>query len=438
MRVLCKMNARRDPNHVSFTLRVAIGLVAGLLLGVAVSGSHSPWLMRLLGFLDPIGAVFVNAIRLAVIPLVVSSLIVGIAPSGNARKISRLGGRALAFMLLALLVAAVFAGAVAFPLFARFNVDANLVARLNESVAAHGASQASLPSAAQWFIDLVPANVFKAAADGALLPLIVVSVAFGLALTRVERQRRATVVQFFQGIADAFLVLVEYVVKFAPIGVFALAVPLAARMGAAAAGELAYYVAILSAVSTAFIVMILYPAAVLFGRVSLSRFAKAAAPAQAVAFTSRSSLAALPAVYEGARVGLGLPEDIYKFFLPLAASMFRVGGAMAQIVGVLFLAKLYGVVLNPVQLATITLTVVVTSLTAPGVPGGGIIVMAPVLTSANIPAAGIGVLLAVDTIPDMFRTTANVTAWLCVGSMLSRGMAATPKPEPQTAAVTNA
>jgi proton glutamate symport protein len=412
---------------VSFTLRVAIGLVAGLLLGVAVSGSHSPWLMRLPGFLDPIGAVFVNAIRLAVIPLVVSSLIVGIAPSGNARKISRLGGHALAFMLLALLVAAVFAGAVAFPLFARFNVDANVVARLNESVAAHGAAQAPLPSAAQWFIDLVPANVFKAAADGALLPLIVVSVAFGLALTRVERQRRATVVQFFQGIADAFLVLVEYVVKFAPIGVFALAVPLAARMGAAAAGALAYYVAILSAVSTAFIVLILYPAAVLFGRVPLSRFAKAAAPAQAVGFTSRSSLAALPAVYEGARVGLGLPEDIYNFFLPLAASMFRVGGAMAQIVGVLFLAKLYGVVLNPIQLATITLTVVATSLTAPGVPGGGIIVMAPVLTSANIPAAGIGVLLAVDTIPDMFRTTANVTAWLCVGSMLSRGTAATPK-----------
>src|SRR5262249_55208458 len=111
------MNARRDPTRASFTLRVTIGLVAGMLLGVAVRGSPSPWLMRLPGFLDPIGAVFVNAIRLAVIPLVVSSLIVGIAAGGNAREISRLGGRALAFMLLTLLVAAVLAGAIAFPLF---------------------------------------------------------------------------------------------------------------------------------------------------------------------------------------------------------------------------------------------------------------------------------------------------------------------------------
>src|SRR5262249_5204883 len=153
---------------------------------------------------------------------------------------------------------------------------------------------------------------FKAAADGALLPLIVVSVAVGLALTRVEHQRRASVVQFFQGIADAFLVLVSYVVELAPIGVFALAAPLAARMGVAAAGALAFYVAILSAVVAAFPVLFLYPAAMLWGRLPLLRFAKAAAPAQAVAFASRSSLAALPAAYEGARV-LALPEDVYNF-----------------------------------------------------------------------------------------------------------------------------
>jgi len=281
----------------------------------------------------------------------------------------------------------------------------------------------------------VPTNVFKAAADSALLPLIVVSVAIGLALTQVERQRRASVVQFFHGIADAFLVLVSYVVQLAPLGVFALAVPLAAHMGVAAAGALAFYIAVLSAVAATFTVLILYPAAMLWGRVPLSCFAKAAAPAQAVAFASRSSLAALPAVYEGARVGLALPEDIYNLFLPLAASMFRVGGPMVQIVGVLFLTKLYGVVLNPWQLTTITVMAVATSLAFPGVPAGGVIVMAPVLTSVNLPAAGIGILLAVDTIPDMFRAPANVTGWLCVCSILSRGAAATPKVEAAQSAV---
>lgn len=405
---------------MSLTLRVAVGLVAGLLLGFAISASHSPWLNRIPAVFDPIGMVFVNAIRVAVIPLIVSGLIIGVAASGDARKVSRLGGRSLALILVMLSLAAVFAGAVAFPVFGRLHIDKNVVARLNESASVHQTAQASPPSVAQWLSELVPTNIFKAAADGALLPLIVVSLAFGLALTQIEQQRSATILQFFHGIADAFLVFVSYVVKLAPIGVFALAVPLAARMGTAAAGVLAFYIVILSAVNVAFTLLVLYPSAVLFGRLPLSRFAKAAAPAQAVTFASRSSLAALPAVYEGARDMLALPENIYNFFLPLAASTFHVGGAIVQVIGVLFLARLYGIVLNPLQLATVTVAAIVTSLTVPGVPGGGVIVMAPVLASVNVPAEGIGILLAVDTIPDMFRTTANVTAWLCVVSMLSR------------------
>jgi Na+/H+-dicarboxylate symporter len=204
-------------------------------------------------------------------------------------------------------------------------------------------------------------------------------------------------------------------------------------MGAAAARALVSYIAVLSAANTAFTVLILYPAAMLWGRMPLWRFAKAAAPAQAVAFSSRSSLASLPAVYEGAHVGLALPERIYNLFLPLAASAFRVGAVMVPIVGVLFLAKIYGVVLTSWQLATVTVTAVATSLTSPGIPGGGVLVIAPVLASVHVPATGIGILLAVDTIPDMFRTTANVTGWLCVGTILSRGSTGTPKLVAQSA-----
>jgi proton glutamate symport protein len=330
-------------------------------------------------------------------------------------------------------VAALFALAVTLPLIAHLNIDTSIIARMKEGAVVDATAQASPLSFAQWLSDLVPVNVFKAAADGALLPLMVVSVGLGLALTQVERERRTTVVQFFHGIADAFLVLVSYIVKLAPIGVFALAAPLAARMGATAARALLSYIAILSAAIVAFTALILYPAAVLWGRVPLWRFAKAAAPAQAVAFSSRSSLASLPAAYEGARVGLALPERIYNLFLPLAASVFRVGAVIVQIVGVLFLAKIYGVVLNSWQLATVTAVALATSLTAPGITGGGILVVAPVLAAVHVPAAGIGILLAVDTIPDMFRTTANVTGWLCVVSILSRGAAVTPKPGGQAA-----
>ena len=239
---------------MSLILRVVIGLVAGLVLGTAISVSHWAWLARVPGFLDPVGTIFVNAIRLAVIPLVVSGLIAGTASAGSPRTMGRLSGRALVIILVLLLLSALFGLAVSLPLFSRLNLDKNTVAALAGN-GLHQTVPASYPSVGQWFIDLVPANIFKAAADGALLPLIVVAIVFGLALTQVESQRRAIVVQFFQGIGDAFLVLVSYVIKLAPLGVFALAVPLAARMGIAAVGALVYYIVICGAACVVFTLM---------------------------------------------------------------------------------------------------------------------------------------------------------------------------------------
>jgi proton glutamate symport protein len=415
---------------MSFTLQVLIGLVAGLLLGVGVDASRSaggtPALLlgNIPSLVEPIGLVFINAIRMTVIPLVVSSLIVGVAATRDARALGRLGGRAIAWFVVTLVAAAVFSAAIAYPMLARLQIDPVVASSLRASAA--GAGRAALenagqaPSMGQWFISLVPVNVIKAGADGAMLPLILFSLAFAFALTRVQTASREAVVNVFDAIATAMLTLVGWVLKFAPIGVFALAVPLAARMGLAAAGALIYYVALLSIISAAFIVVVLYPGTVLLARVPLARFLRASAPATIVALTSRSSLAALPAAIEGARTGLALPEEIPSFFLPLAASMFRVGAAMAQVVGVLFVARLYGATLGGAQMATVIVTVVLTTFSVPGVPAGAIIVMAPVLAAANLPAEGIGLLLGVDTIPDMFRTAANVVGWLGVGSILGR------------------
>ena len=409
---------------MSFTVRVLIGLVVGLVVGVAVSMSASPWVLQIPSVVEPVGTLFINAIRMTVIPLVVSSLVVGVAGTRDPRTVGRLGVRALALFVVAVGAAAVFAAAFSFPLLAGLQIDPAVATTLREGAAKSteqaGASLGQTPSLARWIADLFPANVFKAAADGAMLPLILFSLVMGLALTRVQGEGRDAVFRMFQGVADAMLVLVGWVLRFAPLGVFALAIPLAARMGLAAAGALIYYIALLSLVSAAFIAVVLYPATVLIGRVPLGRFARAAAPAQAVAFTSRSSLAALPATIEGARDGLGLPEEIVSFFIPLAASMFRVGAAMAQVVGVLFIARLYDVPLATAQLATIVVTVVLTTFSVPGIPAGAIIVMAPVLQAAGVPVEGIGVLLGVDTIPDMFRTMANVTGWLGGGSVLAR------------------
>ncbi|MGE5815033.1 MAG: dicarboxylate/amino acid:cation symporter [Acidobacteriota bacterium] len=411
---------------MSFTLRVLLGLVAGLATGVAVSFSSSPALQRVPAIAEPFGVLFINSIRMTVIPLVVASLVVGVAGTGDARIVGRLGMRSLVLFLAAVGAAALFAAAVSFPLLERLDIDPAVARALRDTAArsAQGVTPVHPPSVTGWIVDLVPANVFKAAADGVMLPLILFAVLLGLALTRVGAEASRAVLQVFQGIAEAMLVLVGWVLRFAPVGVFALAIPLAARMGLAAAGALIYYVVLLSLVSAAFIVLVLYPATLILGRMPLGRFSRAAAPAQAVAFTSRSSLAALPASIEGARTGLGLPEEIVSFFLPLSASMFRVGAAIAQVVGVLFIARLYAVPLHAPELATIVLTVVLTSFTVPGVPAGAIIVMTPVLYAAGVPVEGIGVLLGVDTIPDMFRTTANVTGWLGAGTILARWDAA--------------
>jgi Na+/H+-dicarboxylate symporter len=404
---------------------VIVGLVAGLAAGMGIEAAGAGWWQHVPAVVEPFGTLFVNAIRMTVIPLVASGLIVGVASMPSAGAVSRLGGRAILVFLVLSGTAALFGAALAYPLLQRLSIDPSVAASLRAGAAGVGRSAAEsarqLSGWSQWLTGLVPVNALKAAVDGAILPLVVFAIAFGLALTVVEAGRRQLVIGFFHGVSDAMLALVGWILRLTPFGVFALTVPLGARMGLAAGGALVYYIVLLSLVSGAFIVVVLYPAALWLGRVPLGQFARAAGPAQAVAFSSRSSLAALPATIEGVESGLKWPAELASFFVPLAASVFRTGGAIAQVVAVLFVARLYDVPLSPAQLATIVLTVVVTSFTIPGIPAGAIITMTPVLAAAGVPVEGIGVLMGVDTIPDMFRTLANVTGWFAAGSILARG-----------------
>ena len=419
---------------MSLTLKVLIGLAAGLAAGILLSRGLLPpeYTARAIAIAEPAGTLFINAIRMTVIPLVVASLIVGVATAPDPRTIGRLGTRALVLFLVTLVAAGTLAALVGAPILARLpvNPEAAEALRAASAGAAAGAAENAkrIPTFAQWLVDLVPTNPFKAASDGAMLPLIVFAVAFGLAATRIETARREMLVRFFQAVADASIVLVRWIIALAPIGVFALALPLAARMGVSAIGALASYVGLVAALCTAFIVLVLYPAGIIGGRLSARTFAQATLPAQAVAFSARSSLAALPAMIEEARTRFGAPPEITGFFLPLAASVFRAGSAIAITLGALFIARLYGVDLSATQVATIVVTTILTTFSVPGVPAGSILVMIPVLAAANIPVEGIGILLGVDTIPDMFRTTTNVTAHMSVAAILRRGSAADAAP----------
>ena len=424
---------------MSLTVRVLIGLIAGLAVGFVVNAM--PDFRGIVAWIEPLGSLFINAIRMTVIPLVVASLIVGVAGAPDARAIGRVGWRALVVFIALVFIGAVFGAIVAEPIL-RWMIDpaSTAAVRSGASELAGAAQEGAtrLPTFAQWLVDLVPANPIRAAADGAMLPLIVFSLVLGVALLRLDVARRASVVTFFEGVADAMLVLVRWVLALAPIGVFALAVPLAARMGLSAAGALAGFIVLVSAVCVAYMALILYPAASTIGRATLGTFARAITPAQAVAFSSRSSLAALPAMIEAAETKLHFPPEISRFLLPLSASTFRAGSGVGLTVSVLFVARLYGVELDIAQIATVIVTVVLTSFSVPGIPNGSIIAMVPVLQAADIPVAGIGILLSIDTIPDMFRTMTNVTGHMTAASMLARSTSPAPEVSPAAATVPEA
>lgn len=403
--------------------RVLIALAAGLLIGGVIASTNSPGLLQLAALIEPLGTLWVNALRMTVIPMVVSLLIVGVSSVADFRAVGRLGGRALLLMLVILIAAGIFSAAVSRPILSRLRIDPEGAAELRAR-AAENAGQTTerirqLPTASERVTELVPVNPIRAAADGAMLPLIIFTLALAAALGRVREGLRVEAVKLFQAIADAMLVIVGWIFRVAPIGVFALALTLAVRLGFGASHAIAVFVLLFSALSFTF-TLALYPVAATLGRVSLRRFATAAAPAQAVGFSSRSSFAALPAMITGATQTLGVPPAVTGFVLPFAVAVFRVSTPIGWMVSVLFLGRLYGVEIDNAQLLSLLVTSILLSYSVPGIPSGSLFLLAPVLVSLGLPAEGVGILIAVDAIPDLFKTTMNVTGHMTVVTALGR------------------
>jgi proton glutamate symport protein len=403
---------------MSLTTRVFVALVLGLVAGLVVLAHPTPSLLKLVSWVEPIGTLWVNAIRMTVVPLVVSLLITGVASCSNMQVVRGIGWRALLSFLGLLILVAALGLLIVPPLFAWFRMDPATIATLRGN-AGGGVATAHIPGFDEWVVSVVPTNPVKAASDGAMLPLVVFTLAFALALLKVTANRREAVLRFFQGMGDAMLVIVHTIIELAPIGVFALVLPVASRTGIAAAGALGYYV-VVTAVAQGVVILLLYPVAALGGRVPTLRFAQAVFPAQAVAFSSSSSLASLPALIDGSERKLRLPPSVTDVVLPLAVSTFKVATPALWLVAAIFLARLYGVPLAPTHLLVISLTGILTSFSTPGVPHGWLLVISPLVVTMGIPAEGIGLLIAVDAIPDIFATTLNVTGDMVAAALVSR------------------
>jgi Na+/H+-dicarboxylate symporter len=390
-----------------------VGLLAGFLLGLGLAAVPTSATGTIVGIFATIGAIFIDLIRMTVLPLVTSLLISSLGAAAGSSGLGRAGIRAVIGGTILLIAAITLSLAVARPLLDRVQVDRDAaIALRNASTPAEATSgPGTLPTIAQWARELVPVNVIRSAADGMILPVVIFAVVFGLALAKLEPGRRDPVLGVAAGVAEVMQRLVAGLLRAAPVGIFALAVPLASGLGTTAAVAVFAYIGLVVGL-TAAATLLLYPLAMMAGPLPLPVFASYCAPAQALAFTARSSLAALPLMIEaGARAGLPARAAA---ILPIALSTFHFGAAIAQTVGTLFVARVYDIALAPFQLASMAVAVFFASIAVPGVPGGSIIAMAPVLLSAGLPPEGLGILLAVDAVPDMFRTTANVTGALAL------------------------
>jgi Na+/H+-dicarboxylate symporter len=392
----------------SLTAGIIAALVAGLLLGSLVSASGNPALASAVGWIEPLGELWVNAIRMTVVPLVVALLIGGIASVADLSIVGRLGARTLLAFVSLLLLAVAVALLAAPPLFSLLHIDASAMGSVSPTRISAPDTALRVPDFRQWLTSIVPTNAIKAAADGAMLPLVVFSILFALAIMKTGESARTILLDFFHAIGEVMLTLVRWVIQAAPVGVFALALALTARLGASVAGTLGFYLLIVCGLYLACILM-LYPIAVLGGHVSLREFARGIAPAQAVALSTRSSLASLPALLEAAERRLVLPRAVSGFVLPLSVAVFKPSTPITQICGTLLVSRLYGVPISATQLVTIAALSVLLSFSSPGIPSGGLLIMAPVFASVGLPAEGVGILIAVDIFPDAARTVLNVT-----------------------------
>ncbi|HEX7801783.1 MAG TPA: dicarboxylate/amino acid:cation symporter [Pseudoxanthomonas sp.] len=401
------------------TTRVMLGLALGAVIGLTLAWSDTALAAKVAALVQPIGKLWLNALQMTVVPLVLALVIIGVTTASDTASSGRTARRALLIFVILLSFGSFFTALAAPALLSLVPRDPALAQALSGSagtmpeVAATGWSDA--------LVAIIPSNAIAAAAASAMLPLVVFALFFGFALTRIEKNRRDLVVDFFQAIADAMIVIVRWVLWAAPVGVFALVLAVCAQSGLSMVSALGVYI-LLQCVLYLSVTLMMLPVAVFWGGERIRSFAAAILPAQVVAASTQSSLASLPAMLEIAQRRLGYSPQVTALVLPMAVSLFRINSPVQYVSAAAFIAWAYGIDLSVAQLATGAALAVIISCGAVGLPGQ-VSYMAtnlPVTQAMGLPVAPLGLLLAVDTIPDVFATVGNVTADLAATSVVSR------------------
>ena len=415
----------------SLSLRVLVALIAGLLAGAAAQAWGIPGGTGTVAVVEGVGQLWLNALRMTIIPLVFALLVTGIASIADAAATGRLALKAVAVFALLLVGATIYGVLASEGLHAVWPIDPEggrllLAGATGDAVVRENVGGGGLTA---FLTSLAPANPIRAAADDAILGIVVFAIVFGFATTRLSARLRQPLTVFFEAVAETMIVIVHWVLLVAPVGVFALSLGVGLRAGLGAAGVLGHYIAIV-VLALIGLILLTYVVAVAFGRVSLARFARAVAPAQVVAFSTQSSLACLPVMVERARDSLGVSAATAGLVLPLAVAVFRITSTVANLAVCIYVAHLYGIPLSPGVLIAGGITALAISVGTVGLPGqvSFFASIAPIAIVMGLPLEVLPLLLAVEVVPDIFRTIGNVTADLAAARIVEgRDAAADPE-----------
>lgn len=399
--------------------RILLSLLAGLAVGAALAAWSPQSGLAAAAWAQPVGQAWLNALQMTIVPLVVALLITGVTATAEAAAAGRLAGRAIALYVTLLFCSALIA-AVLTPLFLQIApLPQESAASLRAALT--GAEKIGpVPPLGEFLAAIIPANIVKAAAENAFLSLIIFSLVFAFAITRVAAESRALLTNFFVAVRDVMLVVIDWVLWIGPIGVFALALVVGAKAGTGAFGALLHYILIVASVGGV-ITLFAYPAAVFAGRIGLVRMFRAALPSQAVAISTQSSLATLPVMIEGAEE-VGVPVAVSGVTLPLAVAIFRSTGPAMNFAVAIYIAEWFGVPLHPATLLVGAVVATLTSLGSVSLPGtvSYVSAISPVAATIGAPITPLGLLVAVETLPDIMRTVGNVTWDLATTIWLAR------------------
>lgn len=418
----------------SLTIASLLALGLGIAVGTLLPAQGHPALQAAESVIAMIGAAWVRCLRMIILPLVVSLLVVAIVDSGERAGIARLGGKAVTIFLTVYLALALLAAALFPLLIPAFGIAPGSMAGLRSGGAPPSEAPAGL-NLVDWLLQVVPTNPFAAAAEENILQVVVFTIVFAAAVGRLPSESRAAILAFFKPVAEAMLVIISWLMRLSPLAVFALALAAAREIGVDAAWVLVSF-AIITTIVMLVAVIGLSCAAGALGGVGIVRFFRAAWPGQLVAVATRSSLATVPALIDGARNRLGLSDRVVGFGLPFAASTFKPNRLVSSPGKLFFLAWVYGVPIEPVGYAMFAGYVMLLAATTVGVPNQhSRHVTLPAFIALGIPVEGVVLIASVDMLWDFAATVLNSTGYLAATSLLPGAAIATlPEPSPEPAA----